>query len=61
MLKHKVSVVTKLENWNGFQDYPVCLIVVSNYTGKKQNQKNPPNLYIEDKVGILYTYKNNIV
>lgn len=41
MLKHMVSFVTELENWNEFQYYPVCLVVVSNYTGKKTEQKNP--------------------
>ena len=36
-----VSIVTELENWNEFQYCPVCLIVVSNYTEKKTEQKNP--------------------
>lgn len=38
-----VSIVTELENWNEFQDYPVCLVLVSNYTEKK-NKKNPQTI-----------------
>lgn len=61
------TLMTELEKWKVFQDYPACLVALYQIIQEKKNRtkKKSLNHYIVNLLcllsGALFAYKNNIV